>query len=96
MDYQQTKKNLEANNEIDIEKLHKLGLCYFIKGYAEKNLKYIESDTLTIALEMTMPHDPTEIEQIARAISIRDPNHITEMDMLMYEQIIKVLKEVKT
>ena len=39
----------------------------------------------------TMLHAPTETEQIARALAVRDPEHITELDLLVYGQVMEVL-----
>ena len=84
LENQQTRKNLEANKGIDVEKLYKQGLGYFIKGYRQRNLNYIDSDILIQELTATMLYDLTKKEQITRALAVRDLEHITEIDLLVY------------
>ena len=47
------------------------------------------------ALKDTVPHGPNNIEQIAYSIAIGNPNEITKQDLLIYSQVLEVLKQIE-
>ena len=78
-----------------MSELHKQGLLKFICGVGEKNLSYLDSNMLNKALKDTTPHSLNNIEQIAFSIAIGNPNEITKQDLLIYGQVLEVLKQIE-
>src|ERR1043165_2841142 len=74
---------------------HKQGLLKFIWGTGEKNYSYLDNNMLIKALKDTVPHGPNNIEQIAYSIAIGNPNEITKQDLLIYGQVLEVLKQIE-
>ena len=50
---------------------------------------------LNKALKDTTPHSLNNIEQIAFSIAIGNPNEITKQDLLIYGQVLEVLKQIE-
>src|SRR6185295_1380762 len=78
-----------------MSELHKQGLLKFIWEAEEKNLSYLDSNMLIKALKDTTPHSLNNIEQIAYSIAIGNPNEITKQDLLIYSQVLEVLKQIE-
>ena len=76
-----------------MEELHKQGMLYCIRGLGDRNLRYIACEILTEELKTTMPHDPDDCEHIAKGLAIVNPDKITTMDLLIYGQILSVLRQ---
>src|SRR5262249_24334832 len=92
---QQTKKIREESQKSDGEKTCIPSLYNYIKGVGDRNLKYINSNILIQELKTTAPHNPLDIEQIAKALVLSDSNSITTTDVFLYRQIIKALKQIE-
>src|SRR6185295_10703797 len=78
-----------------MSELHKQGLLKFIWEAEEKNLSYLDSNMLIKALKDTTPYSPNNIEQIAYSIAIGNPNEITKQNLLIYGQVLEVLKQIE-
>src|SRR6185295_9238987 len=78
-----------------MSELHKQELLKFIWKAKEKNLSYLDSNMLIKALKDTIPHSLNNIEQIAYSIAIGNPNEITKQDLLIYSQVLEVLKQIE-
>ena len=78
-----------------MSELHKQRLLKFIWRAGEKNLSYLNSNMLIKALKDTTSHSLNNIEQIAYSIAISNPNEITKQNLLIYDQVLEVLKQIE-
>ena len=91
-------KFLEISNKCRFKKMseiYKQGFLKFIEGTGESNLKYIDSKILSEALAKAIPYEPNDLELVAFSIAIVNPKEVTKRDVLIYGQILEILKLVE-
>ena len=78
-----------------MSEIHKQGFLKFIEVMGESNLKYIDSKILSEALAKAVSHEPNNLELVAFSIAIVNPKEVTKRDVLIYGQVLEILKLVE-
>jgi hypothetical protein len=84
-------KRLETEVQTRLELLYSTSLIQHIRGFGDRNRRYIDSKILDSILSKLI-NKPNNLEYIARDLAVYDSKNITPDDLLRYGQILEALK----
>src|ERR1043165_7697935 len=83
-----------------MEIINKQNLIQQVQGMGNKLHRYLNCSELNHILETSMIREPSDLETIAKNLALGDPQKVTTKNLLLYSQILEVLRyaseEIKT